>query len=111
MIIGCVRTYLAFIKLAAIRIWLRAYESTASLGSTRSSSQQPHSGAPAVPPDELNSGLFQSLLHRMDGRPRDIAAGFFKIDDRRQPEARSLSELRLGDVQQSARGPTLSGCD
>jgi hypothetical protein len=31
MTIGCVRTYLAFTKLAAIRIWLRAYESAASL--------------------------------------------------------------------------------
>src|SRR5712671_5640682 len=43
---------------------------------------KPHPRAPTVLGDESNSGLFQSLLHRMDGGARDVAARFFKIDNR-----------------------------
>jgi hypothetical protein len=43
---------------------------------------EPDARAAAVLFDELNSSLFQSLLHRVDRRARHVASGFFKIDDR-----------------------------
>jgi hypothetical protein len=47
----------------------------------------------------------------VDGGTRDVAARFFKINDRWQPEACGLGQFWLGDVQQGARGATLSGSD
>src|SRR5258705_8755987 len=47
-----------------------------------SSLTEPHPGSPTVLCDELNSCLFQSLLHRVDGGTRDVAARFFKINNR-----------------------------
>ena len=72
---------------------------------------KPHSRTSTVLCDELNSGLFQSLPHRVDGGTRDVAARFFKIHDCSEPEASGLGELRLGEVEQRARSATLSGRD
>jgi hypothetical protein len=42
---------------------------------------KPHPRAPTVLCNELNPGLFESPLHRVDSGSRDVAARFFKTDD------------------------------
>jgi hypothetical protein len=43
---------------------------------------KPNSNSPTILCNELNSSLFQSLLHCVDGSARNIAARFFKVDNR-----------------------------
>jgi hypothetical protein len=43
---------------------------------------KPNPNSPTILCDELNSGFFQSSLHRVNGSARNVAARFFKIDNR-----------------------------
>jgi len=45
----------------------------------------------------LSPGLFQTVLHRVDGGPRDIAARFFKLDKCWQPAPRLVLHFAQAD--------------